>query len=45
MAHEQPGAREDLLQLLLVDGLIDEDLTADLPGGHVHQTALITTIS
>ncbi len=44
MADEQPGAGEDALQLLLVDVFIDEDLAADLPGGHIDQTVLITTL-
>ncbi len=38
MPDKQPHPGEEPLQLLLVDPLVDEDLAADLPRRHVHQT-------
>jgi hypothetical protein len=37
MPHQQPGASEDLLLLLLVDRLIDKDLAADVPPVQIDQ--------
>jgi hypothetical protein len=35
MADKEPGAGKHLLLFLLIDGLIDKDFAADLPGFQV----------
>src|SRR5438045_1887146 len=42
MANEEPGVREDPLQFLLVDRLVDKDLAADLTGLQIDQTRPLT---
>ena len=42
MPDKQPRPCEEPLQLLPVNLLVDKDLAADLPGGHVYQTGPVT---
>src|SRR6516162_4110836 len=42
MANKQPYPREQPLQLLLVDLLVDEDLAADLPRRHIDEPRAIS---
>src|SRR5438094_8136677 len=42
MPDEEPYPREEPLQLLLIDLVVDKDLAADLPGLHVHEPRPVT---
>ena len=42
MADKEPDSREEPLQLLPVDLVIDKDLAADLAGLHIDQTPPVT---
>ena len=42
MADKQPSAREEPLQFLPVDLLVDKDLAADPPRRHIDETPPVT---
>ena len=41
MAQEDPAAREDAFELLLIDLRLDEDAAADMPGGEIDEPICI----